>query len=96
MPNTLGLLKTADVIAFAQNYGIRRNYVTEQLFPATKTPNLEAEIYRLQQNGDLPTLAKVHALDTEAAIGTRPGLEKLNIESFMLRRNLTSPKRPRL
>lgn len=93
MPNTLGLLKTTDVIAFAQNYGIRRNYATEQLFPATKTANIEAEMYRLQQNGDLPTLAKVHALDTEAAIGTRPGLEKINIEKFYVKEKINQSEK---
>ena len=96
MPNILGSIEAKDLISFGQNYGVKRNYVGERLFPAVKTPNIEAEMYRLGSLGQLPTLAKVHALDTEAAIGVRPTFEKINVEKFLIKEKLNQSEKTRL
>lgn len=96
MANVLGMLKKTDLISFSQNYAVNRNYVGDRLFPADKTPNIEAEFYQLQANGNLPTLAQVHALDTEARIGSRPTIEQINVEKFLIKEKLNQSEKTRL
>lgn len=96
MANVLGMLKKTDLISFSQNYAVNRNYVGDRLFGAVKTDNLEAEFYQLQANGNLPTLAQVHALDTEARIGSRPTIEKIEVEKFLIKEKLNQSEKTRL
>ena len=77
MPSVLTMISDKDRLDFSQNYSIQRNYVGDILFPDVKTDNLEAEYERLSEGMELPTAAKVHAFDTEAAIGVRPSFEKV-------------------
>lgn len=96
MGNVLGMLDTKDLISFSQNYAVNRNYKGNTLFNDIKTENFEAEMYRLSQLGSLSTVAKVHALDTEAAIGTRPTIEKVNVEKFLIKEKLNQSEKTRL
>lgn len=80
---------------FSQNYSIARNYVGDRLFPDIKTENLEAEYERLSEGMDLPTAAMVHAFDTEAAIGVRPGFEKVSIEKLLIKEKINQSERLR-
>ena len=81
MADVLGLIESKDLLAFSQNYSIERNYVGNRLFPNIKTENLEAEYYSMSALNQLPTLAKVHAFDSETVIGNRPGLDKFNFDN---------------
>lgn len=95
MPSVLTMITDKDRLDFSQNYSIARNYVGDRLFPDVKTENLEAEYERLSEGMDLPTAAMVHAFDTEAAIGVRPGFEKVNVEKLLIKEKINQSERLR-
>ena len=95
MPSVLSMITDKDRLDFSQNYSIARNYVGDRLFPDIKTENLEAEYERLSEGMDLPTAAMVHAFDTEAAIGVRPGFEKVSIEKLLIKEKINQSERLR-
>lgn len=53
----------------------------------------QAEYYRLMAGQRLPEVAFVHALDTEAEIGTRPGFEKVLTEKLFIKRKINQSER---
>lgn len=91
--NILELIKDKDRLDFSQNLSIARNYMGDRLFPDVKTQHLEAEFYRLADDVQIPTMAKVHAFDTEAAIGTRPTLERVNFEKLLIKEKINQSER---
>ena len=93
MADVLGLIESKDLLAFSQNYSIERNYVGNRLFPNIKTENLEAEYYSMSALNQLPTLAKVHAFDSETVIGNRPGLDKFNFEKLLVKEKINQSER---
>ena len=95
MPSVLTMITDKDRLDFSQNYSIARNYVGDRLFPDVKTENLEAEYERLSEGMDLPTAAMVHAFDTEAAIGVRPGFEKVSVEKLLIKEKINQSERLR-
>lgn len=82
------LIDKKDLLAFSQNFSVNRNYLGDRLFPDTKTQNLKAEFFRLSDKRMLPTMAQVHAFDTEAHIGQRPTLEKVQIEKMLIKEKI--------
>ena len=77
MPDILRMLSQAEQLDFSQNFLIPRpNYIGDTIFPDHKTQNFKAEYLRLAAGSQLPTMALVHGLDTEAHIGSRPALER--------------------
>lgn len=92
----LTLISDKDRLDFSQNLSISRNYMGDTLFPDMKTENLEAEYFRLSDGLMLPSMAKVHAFDSEAAIGTRPTLEKLTIEKLLIKEKINQSERVQL
>ena len=91
--NIYEMIDQRDLIDFSQKYDISRNYLGETLFPNRKTNNIEAEYMRLEENGNLPTVAMVHAYDTEAAIGERIPITKMSIESLLIKKKLNMTER---
>ena len=87
------LIDPKDLLAFSQNLNITRNYHGDTLFPDMKTQNLKAEFYRLADQRMLPTMAQVHALDTEAHIGQRPTMEKVSIEKMLIKEKINLTER---
>ena len=79
------MLGTKELLNFAINYPIKRNYLGDSLFPDRKTKFMKAEFYRLMQATELPVMAMVHALDSEAAIGERPTIEKVALEKMLIK-----------
>ena len=78
MPDILRMLSQAEQLDFSQNFLIPRpNYIGDTIFPDRKTQNFKAEYLRLAAGSQLPTMALVHGLDTEAHIGSRPALERV-------------------
>ena len=92
----LTLISDKDRLDFSQNLSVSRNYLGDTLFPDQKTENLEAEYFRLSDGLMLPSMAKVHAFDSEAAIGTRPTLEKLTIEKLLIKEKINQSERVQL
>lgn len=94
--NILELIDQKDLLSFSQNLSIQRNYVGDRLFPDTKTENLEAEYMRLTNALNLPTMALVHAFDSEAAIGSRPDIQKVTVEKLLIKEKINQSERLQL
>lgn len=96
MADVLGMINAKDLLKFSQNYGVNRGYAGDKLFPALKTRNFEAEYYNLSQGNALPTLAAVHALDSEAQIGSRPTFDKISVEKLLIKEKINQGERAAL
>lgn len=97
MADILKLITQADRLDFSQNLSIARpNYLGDRLFPDQKTESLLAEYLRLADGASLPVMATVHAFDTEAEIGSRPGIDKVEIEKLFIKRKINQTERMRL
>ena len=92
----LQLISDKDRLDFSQNFSVTRNYMGDRLFTDTKTQNFEAEYYRLSDGLQLPTMAQIHALDTEAAIGTRQDIEVKTIEKLFIKEKINQSERLQL
>lgn len=86
-------ITSSELLNFSQNFSVARPTVLDTLFPAVKTEYFEAEYYRLMDGQILPTTAYVHALDTEAAIGQRPGFEKVLQEKLFIKEKINQSER---
>lgn len=87
------LVEPKDLLAFSQNFSVTRNYLGDSLFPDVKTQNMQAEFYRLSDQRILPTMAMVHALNTEAHIGQRPTMEKVELEKMLIKEKINQSER---
>ena len=87
------MIEQKDLLSFSQNFKVQRNYLGDRLFPDVKTQHLKAEFYRLSDQRMLPTMAQVHALDTEAHIGQRPTMEKVQIEKMLIKEKINLSER---
>lgn len=97
MPDILNLISDADRLDFSQNLSIARpNYLGDRLFPDQKTENMVAEYLRLASGAAMPVMATVHALDTEAEIGSRPVFDKTRVEKLLIKRKINQTERVRL
>lgn len=92
----LSAVTDKDRLDFSQNFNIVRNYDGDREFPDIKTQFLEAEYLRLSDSLQLPVAAMVHALDTEAHIGTRPTAEKVTIEKLLIKEKINQSERVQL
>lgn len=82
------LVDQRELLDFSQTFGVARSYMGSALFQDRKTQYVEAEYYRLCRNGNLPTVALVHAYDTEAHIGSRIPLEKVENEQLLIKEKI--------
>lgn len=92
----LKLISTKDTLEFSQNFNIVRNYLGDRLFPDIKTPNMQAEFYRLSDPLQIPKMALVHALDTEARIGKRPTIERVQLEKMLIKEKINQTEKIRM
>lgn len=93
MADILKLITPKDRIEFAQNFSIVRNYVGDALFPDIKTKNMQAEFYRLSDGANLPVMAYVHGLDTEAHIASRDAFKKVEFEKLLIKQKINQSER---
>lgn len=91
--NVLDAISVDERLNFAQNFAVARPTVLDTIFPDIKTQHFKAEYYRLMQGQNLPTPAFVHALDTEAHIGTRPTFEKVLTEKLFIKEKINQSER---
>lgn len=97
MPDILNMISDADRLDFSRNLSIARpNYLGDRLFPDQKTENMAAEYLRLASGATTPVMATVHALDTEAEIGSRPVFDKTRVEKLLIKRKINQTERMRL
>lgn len=86
--NVLDTINVTERLNFSQNFTVARPTVLDTLFPDVKSQHFKAEYYRLMQGQNLPTPAYVHALDTEAHIGSRPTFEKVLTEKLFIKEKI--------
>lgn len=97
MPDILQLISDADRLDFSRNLSIARPaYLGDRLFPDQKTENMAAEYLRLASGATMPVMATVHALDSEAEIGSRPVFDKTRVEKLLIKRKINQSERVRL
>ncbi len=88
MPTLSNLITERDLIDFSQRFGVMRDYMGSRYFPDRKTRYIEQEYTRFARNANLPMVAKVHALDTEAHIGSRVPFEKVTVEELLIKEKI--------
>ena len=93
--NVLESITEEERLNFSQSFDVKRPGILDTIFPDVKTQYLKAEYYRLMSGQRLPEVAFVHALDTEAEIGTRPGFEKVLTEKLFIKRKINQSERLR-
>lgn len=91
--NILESITPEERLNFSQDFSVKRPGILDTIFPDVKTQYLKAEYYRLMAGQRLPEVAFVHALDTEAEIGTRPGFEKVLTEKLFIKRKINQSER---
>lgn len=90
MAKVLEIFKNEEIIDFSQGLGslLNKDMMGDRLFPDTKTKNLKATYYQLSDGMQIPTMAQVHAFDSEAKIGSRPTIEKITLEKFLVKEKI--------
>lgn len=81
-------------MSFAENYNYKRSgFMGQALFAPEKTRNLKVRMRQLVEGGDLPVMAQVHALDSEARIGERPQYKEIAVEKLLIKEKLDQGER---
>lgn len=91
--DVLNAIDVNERLQFSQNFAVARPNVLDTLFPDAKTQHFKAEYYRLMQGQTLPTPALVHAMDSEAHIGTRPTFEKVLTEKLFIKEKINQSEK---
>lgn len=87
----LGMLKGEQMIEISEGFDYIRatqDFVGLRLFPMFRTDNMKLAVASLVEGGDVPVMALVHALDTEARIGDRPDYKEINYELLLVKEKL--------
>lgn len=97
MPDILKMLEAKDQLDFSQNFLIARpQYLGDTIFPDQKTQHFKAEYLRLAAGDQLPTMALIHGLDTEAHIASRPALERVTVEKLFIKEKINQTESLRM
>ncbi len=87
----------AELLEYSQNFSVvRPQYPGNRLFPDEKTRSLKAKFYQISDGAGLPVMASVHALNTEAEIGSRPAFDKVELEKMLIKRKIDLNEREAL
>lgn len=74
---------------FSRFYNIARpEFDGDVLFPDQKTQSLQATYTQLSSGYEIPTMAQVHAFDTEARIGDRPTAKSITLEKLYIKEKI--------
>ena len=65
-----------------------KDFVGLKLLPMVKTENMKVAMYNLLKGSEIPVIALVHALDSEARIGDRPNYEEIKEELFLIKEKI--------
>ena len=64
------------------------DFVGLKLLPMVKTTNMKVAMYNLLKGSNIPVIALVHALDSEARIGDRPAYEEFRESLFLVKEKI--------
>lgn len=94
MADVMQLIDKKEWISFGENYQYKTSgYMGQSLFPTRKTENIKLAMRQIVEDGDLPVMAQVHALDSEARIGDRTNYKELELEKFFIKEKLNQGER---
>lgn len=91
----MALVSQEDFLEYTSNYNYKTKFLLDSFFPSIKTEKFFIEMERIIENGDLPVVALAHAFDTEARIGDRTSIEKLELEQILIKEKLNQSERIR-
>lgn len=89
----LKLIKPEELKDFMDNYDYKTEWLGSTVFPAEKTDDLEFTLNQLGANATIPAIAKVHAFDTEARIGSREQITTKHFEKLLIKEKLPTSER---
>lgn len=98
MADMLGLLKGEQLVEISNDFNYMRateNFEGLKVFPLAKTNNMRLAIANLMDGSDIPVMAFVHALDSEARIGDRPNYQEVNFELLLIKEKLNQSEKIR-
>lgn len=81
------------LLEYTQSLEYKTVFPLDKLFPKKKVADPIIRMRRLQENGELPVMAKVHGYDTEALIGERLNFEEIRAEAFLIKEKLPLSER---
>lgn len=87
----LGLLEGKQWLEISEDFNYARlvdNFVGLRLFPMVRTENMKLAVAQLVEGSDVPVMALVHALDTEAQIGDRPDYQEIDYTLMLVKKKL--------
>lgn len=83
------MIKPEELQSFTENFNYKiEGYTGQLLFPSVKTRNIKVAYKQLVDNGDLPVMAQVHALDSEARIGDRANFNAIELKKLLIKEKL--------
>ncbi|MGN0960785.1 MAG: major capsid protein [Christensenellales bacterium] len=87
----LGLLEEKQWIEISEDFNYLKatqDFIGLKLFPMFKTDNMKLAVADLVSGSEIPVMAFVHALDTEARIGNRPDFKEIDFELLLVKEKL--------
>ena len=84
-------LKGEQLVAISNDFdylSATADFVGLKLMPMVKTENMKVAMYNLLAGQDIPVIALVHALDSEARVADRPDYEEIKAELFLIKAKL--------
>lgn len=91
MADLIGLIDKTHLVEISSDFNYLRateKFVGLRLFPMVKTENMKLAIANLMDGADIPVMAFVHALDTEARVGDRSNYSEIKVELLLIKEKL--------
>lgn len=91
MADYLKTLKGEELVQISADFDYIKataDFVGLKLMPMVKTENMKVAMYNLLKGSDIPVVALVHALDSEARIGDRADYEEIKASLFLIKEKI--------
>lgn len=91
MADLIGLIESKHLVEISSDFNYLKateKFIGLRLFPMVKTANMKLAIANLMDGADIPVMAFVHALDTEARIGDRASYSEIKVELLLIKEKL--------
>lgn len=91
MADYLKTLKGEELVQISADFDYIKataDFVGLKLMPMVKTENMKVAMYNLLKGSDIPVVALVHALDSEARIGDRAEYEEIKASLFLIKEKI--------
>lgn len=91
MADFLKTLKGEQLVQISADFdyvSATQDFVGLKLLPMVKTDNMKVAMYNLLKGSEIPVIALVHALDSEARIGDRRNVEEFKESLFLIKEKI--------